>query len=108
MIQLYYYYFYSQLRSLVTNAVNAGYGTLWVGLTDEGENNVWRFFCGQEYDGFDESQEAAWYWGSYQGNSADQNCAYVRDDGGSVGITMGDDVCGNLLYGICEVVSQIC
>ena len=79
-----------------------------MGLNDAGKNNVWRFFDGTKYDVWDKSKEAAWHWGDGGDNSEEQNCAYVRDFGGSEGIFMTDWTCGGDQYGLCEIVTQSC
>ena len=88
----------------MSNGDKAGYANLWVGLNDAGRNNVWRFFDGSKYDGFDQSQQAAWYWGGNHDNAEDQNCAYVYVSGGEV--FMADLPCDFEEYGLCEIVTQ--
>ena len=97
------------MRSLVTNAVNAGYGYLWVGLSDAGENGVWRFFCGQKYDPEDRIQPAAWYYHRGWRCDEDDKCAVVYDWGDSEGLAMNDHHCDDSVsYGLCEVITQAC
>ena len=81
----------------------AGYGDLWVGLSDAGKEGVWRFLDGSKYDPSTE-QQPAWGWGVVA-NRDIYNCAYVYAPSG---VRMTDQACDYPLYGLCEIITQSC
>jgi len=95
--------YHDQLNNLVMNSCNAGYGALWVGVSDAGKNGVWRFFDGKKYDPRNE-QQPAWDW-VYLDDDEKLNCAYAF---GLSWVSMTDASCDIEYYGLCEIITKSC
>ena len=91
------------MRSLILNAGVAGYGALWVGVSDAGREGVWRFLNGKKYDPGEE-QQPAWDWYNMYADDM-YNCAYVYV---LSSVYMSDYKCDYDYYGLCEIVTQTC